>query len=137
VNRRRTIVGALILLVLIVGGIVGAKSLQDHQAVNNPSNHLNEEIIGAITRDNPTLVYQNKPVIEVVSTKQFEGKWYVVTIKSIHEKTMPVPVKVVLLDQGEPDHILTALLGPDVHFTDSEMGSANLPDSVMLELEKP
>lgn len=47
---------------------------------------------------------------------------------------MRVPVKIILSDLHQKLPIV--LLGPDTHFTEQELLEKNIPDSVILELQK-
>lgn len=92
-----------------------------------------EYIIKAITESNSEFIHNNKPVIEIDSITVFNDHWYVATIKSLRATENIVPVKVVVLDT---DGIFKVIAGPDTHFTEAELLRYNMPDSVILELQK-
>jgi len=102
---------------------------------NEPSN---EDIISAITNEFPIFLDDNIPVIEVTEKERFENKWYVITIKSIHEKEAFVPIKTVIVSENTSNNTtrLRIVLGPDARFTESSLLQYNVPDSVILELQE-
>jgi hypothetical protein len=129
---RRTLLG-LILLLLIIG--LGTGFIIFKQSAP-PKELSSEHILQAIIHDIPAFSSAGKPIIQIASVSHIEGGWYVVILKSLHPVKTFVPVKVILMDQGLPDHLLTVVLGPDTHFTEDEMTAHNLPDPVILELQK-
>lgn len=131
---RKLLIGILASIVIISLGVVIYNSRQP-QKVNSPTN---EDIITTITDSFPFFLKDDSPVIEVADMKQVNDIWYIVTIKSINEKTVAVPIKAVLINNSTPDEEvkLGLILGPDTHFTESELLGNNLPDSVILELRK-
>lgn len=126
--NRTVVIGVVVTVVLLIGGIFGYQELQRSQAAA-----LQREITQAISRDRPALTDKDKPLFDIISITQPETGWYIVTIKSIHEKTMTVPVKLILNDINS-EKTLTVILGPDNHFSEGDMVPLALPDSVKMEL---
>lgn len=141
-NRRISV--GFILLVILVGGLSWAAGLSRTQPKASKT-YTDEELLRIIVKDIPALTYKGKPVVRIYSVAHREDKWYVVTIKSLRPVKTFVPVRLVLLNQGEPSNKLTVVQGPDVQFSttehaDSEAGyditALNMPDWVILELQK-
>jgi hypothetical protein len=130
------IAGSILLVVISIGVWVGL-SLEKPKI---PHVHTNEELVQAIIKEVPSLSHEGKPVIGVESVLHKDSKWYVVTIKSLRSVKTFVPVKLVLLNYGAPSNKLSVVQGPDVHFSnpehEHETDSLNMPDWVVLELEK-
>jgi hypothetical protein len=134
--NRLFIAGSILLVVISIGLWV----LLSPRKSETPHVHTNEELVQAIIQDVPSLSDKGKPLIAIESVLHKDSKWYVVTIKSLRSVKNFVPVKVVLLSNGAPGNRLRVTQGPDVHFSDSEhneeTASLNMPDWVVLELEK-
>lgn len=92
----------------------------------------NEDFLQAITHKFPDFADNNEPVITIDSISRHEYKWYIVTIKSLDRVENFVPVKLIMVDEGDN---LSVILGPDTQFTELEMISHNLPESAILELQ--
>ena len=117
--------------VITIGVVVAVLSFKKSEIHNT---YTNADIISVITREKPVFLDGTNPVIEVNSNKQLEDGWHVITIKSIHEDTMSVPIFVVMTRSDNPASKFNMILGPDTHFTEAEMLQYNLPDSVIREL---
>ncbi len=130
---KKVIVGFIIAISILGAGMAMYYSRQPMEEVDTLSH---DDFVYAITDRFPSLVRDGKPVIEVVDAQRIENTWYIITIKSIHEEKMSVPVKVILLDNGQSSPDLRAIAGPDIRFTETEMLRYNLPDSVILELQE-
>ena len=87
----------------------------------------------AIIEKYPGLMIGGVPLIELKSVTEPEPGWYIANIGSIQETKKDVPVYVVL--RGSDENV-RVFLGPDIHFSEAEMLSLNMPDSVILELQK-
>ncbi len=125
----------LIIVIISLGLGVTLYSRMQVPKTNEPSH---EEIISAITYNFPMFLHDNAPVIEVTDVERIDDKWYVVTIKSIHEKEAAVPVKIIMINENNSGDNLTLRIvtGPDTYFTEPELLRYNVPDSVILELEE-
>ncbi len=97
-----------------------------------------DTFIDAITDAFPLFLKDDKPVIQVVDIKNTDETWYIITLKSIHEEVMSVPVRVVFTsaNSSSESNRLNLLLGPGTHFTEAELLRYNVPDSVIMELQK-
>lgn len=103
-----------------------------------PSSNFSDEILlQAITKKYPAFIYKGEPTIKISTVSVHEGKWYIVSIASRRSVKSPVPVRVVLVNSSSVENPnLIVVLGPDTHFSESAMVSSNLPDSVIMELQK-
>lgn len=107
--------------------------LQDIFTTKDESTIDDEKILYVITEKMPLFSLNSKPVIKIDSVSRHRGGWQIVTIKSLRSSEKFVPVKVVMLDtEGK----LTIIAGPDTYFTESELLKYNVPDSVIMELQK-
>lgn len=132
---RLLLIGIVILMVGI-GIFFGINSFDKKQAPEGVDRWSREAIVQAIVSARPSLTVDSRPVIEIDSVSMPENGWYVAVIKSVREKKTSVPVRVVLVDNGGHSSKLSVLLGPDTYFSEPEMLSLNIPDSVILELKK-
>ena len=92
-----------------------------------------EYILSSILNDIPAFSADNRSLVKIDSVAKFEDKWYIINISSLRETKVDVPVKLVLLDTGTD---LQIMLGPDTDFTEAELLQYNVPDSVILGLQK-
>jgi len=122
----------LTLVIAMTAGVI----IYGKQTNQKTSVSLDESVIRAITNKFPILLKDNKPIIEIADIKQVDTKWYVITIKSINEEEMSVPVKVVLLDYNHPNLDFEIIVNPSTRFVEADMLQRNLPDSVIIELLK-
>ncbi len=137
VVNKALIASVILLPVILVGVWIGSQNTQPKPTIK----HTEEEILQVIIRDIPAFSNEGKPVAQIDSISRHDDKWYVATVKSLHPVKNFVPVKVVLLDYGKPSNNLKVVLGPSVYFSDHDlrdhgMASLNLPDSVIIELQK-
>lgn len=93
----------------------------------------NEDFLQAITHQFPDFIKNDDPVIAIESISRHDYIWYIATIRSTSEVENFVPVRVVLVNRN---NTLSVILGPSVHFTEYDLDSYNLPNSVILELQK-
>lgn len=119
----------IVATLLILIGIIAIPKIQQITS-RQPSN---EEFIQAITKKFPDFIDGDTPVIAIDSVSRHDYVWYIVTIKSKDKVETFVPVKLVLHNF---DSNLSVSLGPDTSFTDTEIKTQNLPESVILELRK-
>lgn len=122
-----------IILALLIVAVVAAVKISSGR--DSPGRN-NEELLRVITHTFPNLTSEGKPVIQIDSVSRHHDDWYIVTIKSLRQTGELVPVRVVLLDQQENNVGLQVLLGPDTYFSKRETLAFDLPDSVIIELEK-
>ena len=126
----KRLVVSLVALFIIIGA--GAIIFNNFYPKQNKLPY-DKELIQAITRTFPAYLYKDKPIVEVASVSKYDNAWYDVTIKSLHEVKEFVPVKIVLVDSQDGLHVV---LGPDALFTEDQMLQANLPDAVIIGLQK-
>lgn len=113
--------------------LVGIFTFRTYFSTSLPSNRV---VLQTITNQYPEFLSNNKPVIQVESVSRFEDEWYIITLKSLNEVEQFVPVKALLTETPHTSTGLKIVLGPEVHFTESEMRYYNLPDTVIKELQK-
>ncbi len=118
-------------VVLAVVGIWGGISIYNKLTAEPLSDE--EQLIKIITSEYPSFTSNEEPLIEIESVSDNYKGWYVVTIKSKRPVKNFVPVKLVMLETGG---IAKTILGPDTHFTESDLLKYNVPDSVIMELQK-
>lgn len=128
--NKKVIFGIILLLILASAAIF----LQGRDFLSkNTAPAKEERILHAITDNIPAFLYEGEPVIGIDSISTFDDKWHIVTIKSLRTSEKFVPVKIIMLDNGDELRIIS---GPDTHFTEPELLKYNVPDAVILELQK-
>lgn len=125
---------AISLTLLVIFLSIGVFALKGPSIFKKEAAPTREQLIlTAIIEGMPQFIHDGKPAIEIYSVSQFEGKWYIVTIKSVRPIKNFVPVRLVLLEEASRFRII---VGPDTYFPEDRLLSLNLPDSVILELQK-
>jgi len=134
---RRLVLFSVILIIVIIG-IISIVVFFEKDNSPQALRRSEKELLEAITNEYSDFISDSKPVIQIDSVSQHEEKWYVVTIKSLQPVENFVPVKVVLIDHNhnEDNGRLQVLLGPDIHFSVPQAMALNIPDSVIMELQK-
>lgn len=117
--------GICFLLLLAIGFVLLNKPTEDDGLIDK------NYILQVITQEFPGFTYDNEALIEIGDVMKFEEKWYVTTVNSPRDSEIRVPVYILL--HGDTDN-LRVVLGPDAHFTETEMLQYNLPDSIIKEL---
>lgn len=126
--KKSITISIAVILILFAGIIIFVRT--QRATIPQPSN---DEFIQAITDKFPDFIDDDDPVIAVDSVSRHNYKWYIVTIKSLDRVENFVPVKLIIVDEGDN---LSVILGPDTQFTELEMISRNLPESAILELQE-
>lgn len=126
--KKSITISIAVILILFAGIIIFVRT--QRATIPQPSN---DEFIQAITDKFPDFIDDDDPVIAVDSVSRHNYKWYIVTIKSLSKVEVFIPVKVVVLDEGDS---LSVILGPDTYFTEAEIALHNLPESAILELQE-
>lgn len=127
---RRFIAATLLLSVLAAGAWLFILN-QSEPSSEAPSE---DSFLQFITDTFPLFTEKNEPVIAVDSISRHENNWYIVTIKSIHDVEVFVPVRIIVFYREGLERDPSVILGPDTHFTETEMLSNNIPDSIIREL---
>ena len=124
----------ILLFVALVGAII---SVVFYIIVNNYNQDrgvsIEDRISSTIASRIPMLSSGGTPVFAIDSISS-HGSWHIAKIKSLKETRRPVPVIAILNELD--DTTLNIVLGPDTHFTETELLRNNVPDSVILELQK-
>lgn len=92
-----------------------------------------EKLASAIISQFPDLSNQGNPVFDIESVSRHDIWWYVVTIKSSSNISKPALVHLVILNTNDG---LRVVSGPDTYTNKGVLIGTDLPDSVILELEK-
>lgn len=127
---------AIIFILVVSGGIFWFLFTNNDPTSYESEKQLNEAALQAILDSKPLFTSSGSSVIEIENVSEPQENWYIATIKSINEDTATVPVSVVLREYSQSGSDLRVVLGPETDFTEAQMLQRNLPDAVILELQK-
>lgn len=121
----------IVLVLVLVTGIGVFLGYKQSTFVPSDTTLSEEElVIKTITGISPVFSHEGNPVFAIDSLSRYDEKWYVVTIRSIHETKATVPVYFLF---ARTNDTLQTILGPDTRFSESEMLHYNVPDSIIRE----
>lgn len=126
----KKIVIGLLSFAVLVGGLFLLFKFTDHEKYTSTEDEVTQVIV-----DNfPYFSYNRTPAFRIDSLSSHDNIWYIATIKPLNSTEVSVPVKIILMRENQSSSSLRIILGPDTVFTESEMISYNIPDSVIKEL---
>lgn len=124
INRTWFTMAGFLLLALVVGlfALHSKKGLSEEG--------IEQDILTAILSENPYLVKEGQPMVELSALDSIETNWFIATIRSVNSPKQP-DVKLVLLHDMIKPRII---FGPEIDFSEDDLIRFNIPDSVILEL---
>lgn len=128
-NKRAIFTISLLILGVASVSLLAVRAL-------SPPNHTpstEERALRSVISEFPGLTKEGKPFIAIQDIEIIEEKWYIINIRSHSEPKVVVPVYLIFYDDGGEN--LRLILGPDTHFTETEMLQYNIPDSIIRKFQ--